>query len=401
MFGAYHFFRPGNVERQVEHFLNNAMPGPDTLLVLDHEDEGCSIADVKKFLQLVEDATGQRPALYSGYVIKEQLGSKIDSYLAETRLWLAQYGPEPEAPPCWNHSGVWLWQYTDGDVGPEPHKVDGIGHCDINSYDGTQQELVASWAFPDTDGPPQPEPPPMPDTIPPWLAVMRAITGMTEQSGSGSNPRILHMADAIGRDWPEQANYAAQYTSDDIAWCGLTVAYCVSTVGYEPQFGPTDTDRWMWAQSWAEFGVPLSTPKQGCIVVQTRDGGGHVTLFERWEGGKLVCRGGNQSDMVKESSYDPSVVIAYRWPSETSRPTFAMGDTEIAWTQASLNLVDSAGLDVDGEVGPLTREALVSFQKRNDLPETGLATKETVDEMLAELGDWNSARGEPVDGNGR
>lgn len=241
----------------------------------------------------------------------------------------------------------------------------------------------------------------MPDTLPPWLAVMRAITGMTEKSGSGSNPAILHMADAIGRDWPEQANYAAQYTSDDIAWCGLTVAYCVSTVGYEPQFGPTDTDRWMWAQSWAEFGVPLSTPKQGCIVVQTRDGGGHVTLFERWEGGKLVCRGGNQSDMVKESSYDPSVVIAYRWPSETSRPTFAMGDTEIAWTQASLNLVDSAGLDVDGEVGPLTREALVSFQKRNDLPETGLATKETVDEMLAELGDWNSARGEPVDGNGR
>src|SRR5262245_45430947 len=109
----------------------------------------------------------------------------------------------------------------------------------------------------------------MSDNVPNWLAVMRAITGMTEQSGSGSNPRILHMADAIAREYPAQANYCAQYTSDDIAWCGLTVAYCVTIAGYEPQFGDTDTERWMWAQSWAEWGDELDEPKQGCIVVQT------------------------------------------------------------------------------------------------------------------------------------
>src|SRR5262245_38422166 len=126
LWGAYHFFRPGNVADQVEHFLSNAMPGPDTLLVLDHEDEGCSLDDVKEFLQRVEQETGQRPALYSGHVLKEQIGNRIDSYLAGTRLWLAQYGPNLEVPRNWP-GGAWLWQYTDGQEGPQPHTVDGIG----------------------------------------------------------------------------------------------------------------------------------------------------------------------------------------------------------------------------------------------------------------------------------
>jgi lysozyme len=397
LWGAYHFFRPGSVAAQVEHFLLHAMPGPDTLLVLDHEDEGCSIDSVKTFLRMVEEKTGQRPALYSGHVLKEQLGNRIDSYLGDTRLWLAQYGSELEVPATWPE-GAWLWQFTDGQAGPSPHAIDGIGRCDINSFDGTQQQLTATWAEASV-APPQPQPPepptPPPDGVPSWLAVMRGLTGLTEVPGSGDNPRIMHMADTIGRKYPEQADYAALYTGDDIAWCGLTVGYCMTMCNIEPIFGPTDTDRWMWAQAWADFGVPLAKPKQGCVVVQTRDGGGHVTLFERWEGSNLICRGGNQSDMVKESSYSPSVVIAYRWPSENSGstvPSVVMGDNEMAWTQASLNLIDNAGLDLDGEYGPLTREALTDYQRKNDLPATGTANKETVDELISELMAWNNGR---------
>jgi len=366
------------------------------LLVLDHEDEGCSVNDVKEFLRLVEEKTGQRPALYSGYVIKEQLGDRIDSYLASTRLWLAQYGSEAEAPRCWP-AGPWLWQYTDGDMGPTPHTVDGIGKCDINSYDGSKQELIASWA-PAGIAPPQPEPPPrppMPDTVPPWLMVMRAITGMTEAPGSANNPHILHMADAIGREWPAQANYAAQYTSDDIAWCGLTVAYCVSTAGYEPQYGATDTERWMWAQSWDEWGEELEEPKQGCIVVQVRDGGGHVTLFEHWDGGMLVCRGGNQSDMVKLSSYDPGVVLSYRWPRKTAHVSVDdLEPHELQLVQAALNVTIAPMplLDVDGEYGPKTEDAIKAFQGQVEITESGIPTKGTVDELLNACKDWNANR---------
>jgi len=407
LWGAYHFFRPGNVIAQVNHFLLNAAPGPETLLVLDHEDEGCSLEDVKEFLLLVEQLTGQRPALYSGHVLKEQIGNRIDSYLAGTRLWLAQYGPELEWPPCWDRHGVWLWQYTDGDVGPGPHAIAGIGYCDINSFDGTHDQLKQTWAEASIAPPkPPPRPPmPQPDKAPPWLTVMRSITGMTEAPGSADNPHIMHMADTIGRKYPEQKAYADLYTGDDIAWCGLTVAYCMAMSNIEPVFGKTDTERWMWAQSWADWdqSTHLTKPKLGCVVVQSRDGGGHVTLFERWEGSKLICLGGNQSDMVKESSYDPGVVIAYVWPSEHGRPSVDIGTMnpeEVCWTQASLNLVAEADLDVDGEMGPLTRDAISSFQKKNDLPVTGAATKETVDELLGELADWNEQRG-PGDGHGR
>jgi len=150
LWGAYHFFRPGNVTAQADHFLRTAEPDPDTLLVLDHEDEGCSLDDAKKFMQLVEDWTGQRPCLYSGHLIKEQIGNRHDDYLADCRLWMAQYGNDPEWPPNWQE--MWLWQYTDGVEGPSPHSVPGIGNCDCNSYQGTEDELKRTWA----EGTPRP-----------------------------------------------------------------------------------------------------------------------------------------------------------------------------------------------------------------------------------------------------
>ena len=156
----------------------------------------------------------------------------------------------------------------------------------------------------------------MTEQIPPWLSVMRGISGMTETPGSADNPKILHMADVIGSTWPEQEDYAATYTHDDIAWCGLTVAYCVTEAGIRPVFGPTDTDKWMWAKAWAAWpqGIQLAAPRLGCIVVMEREGGGHVTLYESTDGSNYRCRGGNQGDMVNVSSYAISSVIALIWP---------------------------------------------------------------------------------------
>lgn len=118
LWGAYHFFKPGNVQAQVDHFLNVALSdnlvisGQDILLCLDHEDKACTINDVVTFLQLIEKRTGRKAVLYSGHVLKEQLGSSVHTYLASHRLWLAQYGPTPVSPPAFA-KGPWLWQYTD------------------------------------------------------------------------------------------------------------------------------------------------------------------------------------------------------------------------------------------------------------------------------------------------
>ena len=154
LWGAYHFLRPSSIAAQVDFFLKVAAPDDTTLLALDHEDKRVALIDAKEFLLRVEDAVGRRPVLYSGSVIKEQLGSRIDGYLAAHRLWLAQYGPRPVTPRNW--PSAWLWQFTGDGLGPKPHSVPGIvdSGIDINSYEGDAVKLAAEWSGPITVEPP-------------------------------------------------------------------------------------------------------------------------------------------------------------------------------------------------------------------------------------------------------
>lgn len=148
--GAYHFADGSDVDGQVANFLEFAAPDPDEVFCLDWEDNPSgsgkmSLANVKQWISQVEDAL-QRPGecvIYGGNTIKEAL-SKPDEFLGSRRLWLCQYGSTPALPPGWD--AYWLWQFTDGINGPQPHTVDGIGPCDINSYQGTTDDLLAEWA---------------------------------------------------------------------------------------------------------------------------------------------------------------------------------------------------------------------------------------------------------------
>jgi lysozyme len=116
LWGAYHFLRPGLIAAQVDFFLKVAAPDETTLLALDHEDKRVALIDAQEFLLRVEDVIGRKPVFYSGSVIKEQLDSRIDGYLAAHRLWLAQYGPRPVTPRNW--PSAWLWQFTGDGLGP-------------------------------------------------------------------------------------------------------------------------------------------------------------------------------------------------------------------------------------------------------------------------------------------
>ena len=42
--------------------------------------------------------------------------------------------------PTWT-----MWQYTDGAVGPDPHQVAGIGHCDRDKFNGSEDQLRTLW----------------------------------------------------------------------------------------------------------------------------------------------------------------------------------------------------------------------------------------------------------------
>ena len=91
---------------------------------------------------------GRRPVLYSGSLIKEQLGDEEDAFFGAHRLWLAEYGPVPQPQRSWR--SPWLWQYSGDGIGPDPKTVPGIpgagGAVDCNSYDGPPDRLAAEWA---------------------------------------------------------------------------------------------------------------------------------------------------------------------------------------------------------------------------------------------------------------
>ena len=235
--------------------------------------------------------------------------------------------------------------------------------------------------------------------VPTWLAAMRAITGMTETPGSADNPKIMLMADYIAHKYPHQAEYASYYTGDDVAWCGLTVGFVMAVADIEPVFGPTDTDRWMWAQAWGSEhwnADEIDDPCLGCVAVMSREGGGHVCLVEAWSegsdtfisGGQFKGRGGNQSDMVNVSTQSVSSVISWMWPkaggivrpSIGKRPELSKGDTgsDVEKVQASLLI------PADGDFGPITEAAVSAFQRAHDLQadgEVGTQTWRALDDL--------------------
>ncbi len=156
-------------------------------------------------------------------------------------------------------------------------------------------------------------------SLPPWLEAMRDITGMLEEPGSADNQQILAMADFIGDTFPDMAEYCLAYNHDSIAWCGLTVAYCLAVAGIRPVFGPTDTDKFLWARAWTKFGTKLSKPKPGAIMVFERDGGGHVAFYEGENANNYSIRGGNQGDRVSVINKPKADFIAAVWPGEPSK----------------------------------------------------------------------------------
>jgi lysozyme len=147
LWGAYHFGTGGDGSDQADFFLGFVDPGPDTLLVLDYEPntQGAtmSLDDARAFVSQVNDTLGRFPGLYSGSLIKQQLGNNQDPVLAQCFFWLAQYGPTAIVPANWP---TWtLWQYTDGNVGPQPHSVPGIGACDRDKFNGDLDGLKTLW----------------------------------------------------------------------------------------------------------------------------------------------------------------------------------------------------------------------------------------------------------------
>lgn len=162
LWGAYHFATDSDPEGQADFFLNETGVDDAMLYCLDWEDYGSdtmSESQARTFMQEIDYRTGaDRCVLYSGNTAKDALGADEDDFFGRHRYWLAQYGSNPVEQPSWD--SWWLWQYSDGEVGPAPQGCPGVnGAVDTNSWEGTDAELAAQWSGL-TPRPPRPGPRP-------------------------------------------------------------------------------------------------------------------------------------------------------------------------------------------------------------------------------------------------
>jgi lysozyme len=154
LWGAYHFSSGADVAKQVGNFLSFAQPTDDELISLDWEpsskagDPDMSVEQARAFVTLIKEKTGRWPVIYGGHLLRESVGDQPDAVLANCPLWYVRYAPTPKAIP----TAIWptytLWQYTDGKDGfLQPIVTDGASGADRNTFQGTAEELAASWPF--------------------------------------------------------------------------------------------------------------------------------------------------------------------------------------------------------------------------------------------------------------
>lgn len=132
-----------------------------------------------------------------------------------------------------------------------------------------------------------------------WISTARSYIGTREIKGLKTAPTIAK--------WLHKLN--AWWTDDETPWCGVFVAHCLQMNNLQiPK-------NWMRAKDYLNLPTKLDRPVYGCVVVFTRDGGGHVGfVVGRNDRGELLVLGGNQNDCVSISAFNQNRVVGYRWP---------------------------------------------------------------------------------------
>jgi uncharacterized protein (TIGR02594 family) len=140
---------------------------------------------------------------------------------------------------------------------------------------------------------------------PAWLVEARKHVGLREVPGKTHAPVIQR--------WLRQ--FGAWWVDDETPWCGTFVAACLEAAGVRrPR-------NWFRALAWLDFGTPILAPRVGCVVVFSREGGGHVGfLVGQDEEGRLMVLGGNQGNAVSVAPFERFRVRGYRWPSSVPAP---------------------------------------------------------------------------------
>lgn len=138
-----------------------------------------------------------------------------------------------------------------------------------------------------------------------WITEAKKYIGEHEIKGPKHNPLIVQWWKDIKR---------GGIKDDETPWCAAFVGAMLEHVGIQ-------STRFESAKSYLQWGEKLDNPIPGCIVVFTREGGGHVGfVMGQTRGGSLVVLGGNQSDAVNYKAFSRQRVSGYRWPAGEPKP---------------------------------------------------------------------------------
>lgn len=134
-----------------------------------------------------------------------------------------------------------------------------------------------------------------------WVTEARKFIGLRETPGAQHTPAIVQFWKDIKR---------GGIKDDETPWCAAFVGAILERVGIK-------SSRFESAKSYLTWGVKLAEPVVGCIVVFTRDGGGHVGFVVGKDAkNNLLVLGGNQGNEVNVRAFSRDRVSGYRWPAD-------------------------------------------------------------------------------------
>jgi uncharacterized protein (TIGR02594 family) len=124
-------------------------------------------------------------------------------------------------------------------------------------------------------------------TSPQILVQALTLVGTKEIIGTKHSAEIM--------SWAKELGIEKIYNADEIAWCGLFMAYVCKESGLDLPFTATES---LWALNWNKFGTKQKVAMLGDVLTFKRNGGGHVGIYVGEDNTCYHVLGGNQSNMV-------------------------------------------------------------------------------------------------------
>ena len=147
-----------------------------------------------------------------------------------------------------------------------------------------------------------------------------------------------------------------------MAWCAAFVGHCLEKAGIK-------STRKLTARSYLDWGVPVDVAdaQQGDIGVIPRGSSswqGHVFFIDRIEGQWVWGLGGNQDDAVTVKRYLATKLLGVQRAGNVA-PSVTMSVGAVQRRLKDLGYHEVG--QIDGNIGPRTRAAILAFRQDNDL----------------------------------